>query len=345
MLNMGIGRRLWVAISGIIPVLMAVAGCISGGGDSRSFRDGEVRKGSGVTEPEIRLPYTSNENAVILYDRFAMRMVAYDERVGEVILKTDAVNYFQYSFPTQSEFFTSGNSMGRDFRLLRVWKDEIRTVLEFPSGVGMFPLATDGRRHLYVFAKYDKNGEELSRKVVSVASSGRMHEYKNVGEGVMGGALIGSKLFYTVYDKKKGFWLYKIDADDYRAKPELQPVRGLRESDLRVWRKKLFIYRGNAFVNGKRSIRCSDLCWFFDSQQIAIRMYTDDQSGLKLDIVDIPSGRTLATRKSVVDFRVHGRKVTIYQYRRIDTIDLDDLTKRDPASQRRETAPGQVSIG
>src|SRR6185312_3427543 len=110
-------------------------------------------------------------------------------------------NVIQYAFPTPSEYFTTGNSSGSGFSIIRVRGNLIQPILKLDDNQGIFPLATDGAQQFFLHSQYT-DGREGSRVVVSMGPQGKLTPYPHATGLIDSGALLGGTLYFTTYQEK-----------------------------------------------------------------------------------------------------------------------------------------------
>lgn len=285
----------------------------------------------GAAPPERGLPVAAapellpgegvEGSALVLFNRFTQRLVAYDPATSQVVPPSTAPTTSQYGFPTASPYYTTGNSAGTGFRVVRVEGRGVDTVVTLPDGEGVFPLATDGEVHLFTRSEYRADGRETRRALVTLEGD-RLVEHPEVTGAVDRGAVLRGQLYYTTYEPSTDDWsLRRVPVADRTARPELVRT-GLQGAGVHVHEGRVVTTTADRLVSGERSWPCVDLCWFEDAHRALLRLRVDEQAGLSLDVLDTRDGRLRATRGEVVDFAVEGATLVVYREGSVDRLDL-----------------------
>lgn len=303
----------------LVPALLLVMANCTADLDDESAAESHASQ-SAIVGGDVRLPATSGENATILYNRFTQRLVAYDTSENEIQQESDEANYFQYEFPTPSEYFTAGSSVSNGFSIIRVHGSSIDEILRVRSDEGVFPLATDGSRLFFTLSHYDDNGLETSRALVKL-DEGKLVPHAAINGLIDGGAILGKELFFTMLDEESNTYrLFKVPVES-ASTPTL--VReGLASGRLYAHAGEIYTADRTSIFNGEDRFECADLCYFYDREGLLLRLHVNDVGDISLDVVDAKTKRVVKSVSGVIDFRVASDYVTVYRIGAVDRVQI-----------------------
>lgn len=271
--------------------------------------------------PAVRLPAATGEHQIILFDRYSQRLLAYDTATKTVVSKSDQDNYFQYEFPNPSELYTAGSSLTNGFTIVKVDGGSVDTVVRADSDQGLFPLAHAGTTSLFTSSRYDSSGAEKSRVIVRLEGSSLV-TYPRTKGLIDSGAIVGSTLYYTTLDDDtEKYTLLSLPVADADATPTVKET-GLAKGGVYSHAGRLYLADATGVTSGSDHFDCSDLCYFFDDENLFARVYVDKESDLRLDVLDATTHKIVGSESGLVDFRVGPKAITVYKNGDIATIDL-----------------------
>ena len=206
-----------------------------------------------------------------------------------------------------------------NYRIIRLDGNEINTVVEMDSGQGVFPLATDGKRHFFVI---EVDSME-SYKIVELEYQSLI-EYPKAKGLVVGGALLDNKLYYTHYEENDdSHSLYKLDIEKKSNEPELILV-GLSDSEVYSYNGEIYVTNKGKIssINNEKKYYESKSINFFDEENDILVQIEVQGIDLILQIVDCYTKEIIGTAMDPLDFDINNKEVTVYCKNDIITIDL-----------------------
>ncbi|WP_374020530.1 hypothetical protein ABU162_13470 [Paenibacillus thiaminolyticus] len=276
--------------------------------------------------PRIALPECgSTENCIYLYNRYSQKLLSYNVDAKTVEQQSNIVNYIQYEFnEAHNRYFTAGNSLTNGFVILSVDQKEIKELhrLADENNEAVFPLATDGGKHLFIRSYYDTNGMESKRSITQLNSDNTLSDFSNVTGLVSSGVLIGQHLFYTTYEEAiNAYSLYALDVTDLSSKPQLVE-ENLEASEVYALNGRLLVSDHQYIYNDEERFVKQPLNYFDSGSGILIQIYPDSDANLALDAIDTATKQVIGTATNIIDFSIEDHQITVYCQGHIDRIPL-----------------------
>ena len=282
--------------------------------------------------PRIALPECgSTENCIYLYNRYSQKLLSYNVDAKTVEQQSNIVNYIQYEFnEAKNRYFTAGNSLTNGFVILSVDQKEITELhrLADDKHEAVFPLATDGGKHLFIRSYYDTDGIESKRSIAQLNPDNTLSDFSNVTGLVSSGVLIGQQLFYTTYEEAiNAYSLYVLDVTDLSSKP-LLVEENLEASELYALNGRLLVSDHQYIYNDEERFVKQPLNYFDSGSGILIQIYPDSDANLALDAIDTATKQVIGTASSILDFSIEDHQITVYCQGHIDRIPLKPRGER-----------------
>lgn len=266
--------------------------------------------------PRIALPECgSTENCIYLYNRYSQKLLSYNVDAKTVEQQSNIVNYIQYEFnEAKNRYFTAGNSLTNGFAILSVDRKEIAEVhrLADEKNEAVFPLATDGGKHLFIRSYYDEEGTESKRSIAQLNPDNTLSDFSNVTGLVSSGVLIGEQLYYTTYEEAmNAYSLFALDVTDLSSKPQLVG-ENLEASELYALNGRLLVSDHQYIYNDEERFVKQPLNYFDSGNGILIQIYPDSNANLALDAIDTATKQVIGTASNIIDFAIEDHQITVY---------------------------------
>lgn len=281
------------AVAAAIAILASAAGCAT-------------------ATPSV-LPDQLPAGQVFLYRHAESRITAFDVAENQAHSISMPEQTYQYRFANDTSLFSSGDSEGRQFEIIEITASSARTVVRAPSGTGVFPLASDGRRALFYQVPYSRVGAPLPGTIVELR--GDALDVIADGPGlVVAGALIGSDLFMSVAaDDGETYDIWQLDISRANADPTLVTT------DVRS--PKIFAHEGQVVIDmirgdSQHSYPCEYACLVTSRPEVAFLRPTVD-GDLEAGIWESGSERVLSAG-SIIDVAWEEDALVVYLDGRVD---------------------------
>ncbi len=272
---------------------------------------------------EGKYPHADGENTILLLDRFGHKFFSYNMDKYNVEEKCEKNSFVQYEFPTQCEYYTSGDGTTLDFSIIKIENNEVKELLKIDNGKYILPLsATDDDLFFClgadteddfnkVLVKYDKGNNELI-------------EYSKVSGRINRGTIIGNKLFYNVLeqtDEKRKYSLYSVKFDDIEAEPILEK-QDLKCDDIYSQGDRLY-FSDEKYIysdDGKKFLKASQN--YFVGENLLVQYCIDDNKDMAMKVTNTETNEIVFTSSQILGFEVKENKIIAYCYGKIETFDF-----------------------
>jgi hypothetical protein len=272
----------------------------------------------------VELLTTNDHNSRIIFNRYYQKMVSYNIESNSVKKQSNFQNYFQYGFNVDSKYFTSGNSITNNFEILFVDGVNIKSIVKLKDkkNQSIFPLSTDNNHILFIQLYYDKNGNEINRKLVSLTNNSELIEYKKVKDLVTWGTILSNNLYYTVFDdKSNNYSLYRLDLSNYNNNPVFIE-KNINQPELYVHNNKIYKSDKNRIYNGNDYYDKSSLNFFYDEYNILIQI-NPNKEHIVLSVVNTANKHLEKSLNDVIDYSIQNGVLKVYCAGRTENIELN----------------------
>lgn len=267
---------------------------------------------------EEKLPTASSENSKIIYNKLSNRLISYNINDQKIEQDFNFLNFMQYSFNTQDNYYTSGHSYNNNFEILKINNNKIEKVYkpDNSANVAIFPFASDSINRIYLFVNYDSNGTELERNLIQFKENNLIH-YKNIAGIITNGVICNDNLYFTIYNKSTDtFSLSTIPINSYNANPELL-AEGLENGELFNYNNDIYVSNENYIYNNTNTFEKKHINEFFDDY--LIQMYVDENGDGILEIYSINEHKIIKKYPEAIGYEIYDNVMTIFCHNKLET--------------------------
>lgn len=275
------------------------------------------------------IPKLQNESQILLYDRPHGKIISYNTASKKIAMQSTSKKYRQFGFINFNiNLYTSGDYNASAFRILEIVDNKISVLYETEEGVGLTPFAYKDSKTSYFtkHTKSDKSKKDYDLRVICKFDS----ETKQLEEldlkdpsSISNGVIIDDYLYYTKDSTLDDGWyeLYRIDTTNPKTEELL--IDKVPEGNIFNNNGKLCVSDEEYIYDYKdetKKYKNLDQNYFYDNMLYQISFISSNDS--TLTITDLETSESLAPFHNVIDFKVDGDIVTIYQKEDIATYNL-----------------------
>lgn len=267
------------------------------------------------------LPNPSSENSKIIYNKLSNRLISYDTNNQRIEQNFNILNFMQYSFNTQDSYYTSGHSYDNNFEILRINNNKIEKIYKpnNSSNIAIFPFASDNINRIFLFIKYDSNGNELERNLIQFENN-NLKQYENITGIITNGVICDKKLYFTTYNKVTDtFSLSMLALNDYNANPKLL-IQGLENGELFNYNNDIYISNESYIYNNNNRFEKKHINEFFDDY--LIQMYVDESGDGILEIYSINEDKVIKKYSKAIGYEIYDNEMTIFCHNKMETFEF-----------------------
>ncbi|MHB8061433.1 MAG: hypothetical protein ACYDG2_02180 [Ruminiclostridium sp.] len=264
-------------------------------------------------EDDIGKLLSSTSESRIIYNRYYQKMVLYNIKNNYIEKQSKSQNYFQYEFNTDSKYFTSGNSITNCFEILYVDGLTIKPIIKLADekNQSIFPLTTDNEHKLFINVFYNKNGNEVDRKIVSLVNNSKLNEYKNTSGLISTGVILLNNLYYTIYNEKSmTYSLYKLDLSNYTNSPEFIEDN-LSKPELYIHNKKIYKSDKNRIFCENDYFDKAPLNYFYDDYNILLQINSYGKGVIGLNVINTNTKEIIHSVENIIDYSIENGIVKV----------------------------------
>lgn len=269
-----------------------------------------------------------NDREISIYNPFARKIISYDTEE----MKSDynpfyaEGNNYQYSFPTLSKYYTTGDNFECKFEILEYKNGLFESIhkLKNQESEGLFPLAEDDMHAFFIKSYYDSNGG-LKESAIVEFKNDNIKEYFNARGLITRGVIFDGLLYYVAYESSTDkFNLYSLDYEDYEGKPKL-----LRD-DLIL--DQILVLNNKIYLSDRDKIYCETDSFkkksenFYDIKSNTLIQFSTESGKLELSIIDAETKDQVELINNVDGISYEEGKLKVYGEGFIKEIDLGTLT-------------------
>lgn len=278
------------------------------------------------------LPKVKNENEILLYDKYLGKIVSYDTANQKIAQKNTNRHYMQFGFEDlTSNLYSAGDFDSPDFKIFELVDNKLSVLYEAEKGEILIPLAYKDSKTAYFtkLTKSDPSKSDYDHRVICKFDyeTKKLEELEATsGTTINNGVVIDDYLYYTIYrtttDKYYWYEVYRIDTTKNQT-PELVidrlPDKYLYNNNGKLWvsdKENIYDYEDetNKFPKQEHN-------YFYGNTLYQVNPMNNIESSLT--ITDLTTKESTMPFHKVIDFKVDGDTVTIYQETEIVTHNLN----------------------
>jgi len=264
-----------------------------------------------------------SDKSKILVDRFTQKLVTYNTKRLEVELIMDTVNLMVYEFSPEVNLMTIGHSIDLGFEIISVQPHEVRKLFKAEPDSGLFPLVYKENDFYFTKSIYDDKSVEISRCLIKYdIENNSLIEYKNISGLIYCGAIIGDRLYYTIYNEQlNNFNLYSVDCNDFNTKAQLEKSN-LKFGEIYSQNDVLYTTTESEIISNTKSFKKMEHNYFIKDEFLV--QYELQQAGsINAILTDTIKNEVLLIAEEVIDFQVEDDEILFYCNGKIESYKIN----------------------